>query len=84
MTEAFRGTEQLSLLGDEAHELTIRVGIVNPAGHLQWQYEVRNVITDELVELRSRPSADWRRDEVELLGLFAELVRQIEDRLSPF
>lgn len=51
-------------------EITLRIGFVTSSQHGQWQAEVRNPVTGELLDMYSRPHFD-------LANLGAESARMV-------
>lgn len=76
--------QQLSLLNDECYELTLKVGLIPSEEHVQFQFEVTDPRTGELIELESR----WHchtNDYGPSLGQFVRLLSDaIADRSGPF
>lgn len=83
-TTSYIGHEQLSLLGGEAYELVIRVGIVPEADHVQIQFEARNVTTGDLLELRSDAHRDFRDAVDRLDHRLAEFRAAVHEHIAPF
>lgn len=76
--------EQLSLTGDEVYEITARIGIVRDAAHVQYQLELRNPVTDELIELWSLPARHPETLDKDCAALGRELSRIMWERTGPF
>lgn len=78
------GWDQLSLFGDDAYEVVLRIGIVRDANHIQYQVEARNVATDDLLNLWSAPYRDLSNYDADIVQARHELNRVLWALTGPF
>lgn len=76
--------EQLNLLGDQAYELTLRVGLIPLADHMQLAIEIREVKSAALIHLESRPHISAYDHAEHLDEWFGKLRGLIAELSSPF
>lgn len=63
-------------------EVTLRVGIVAESDHLQWQVEVRNPVTHELLAMESKPHFPSAMLGPETSRMTLTLIRIMREALS--
>ena len=76
--------EQLRLLPDEVIEATLRIGVVIEADHLQWQLDVRDPRSGDLISMQSRPVVSTSNWLPELTLMVSELHKLLGDTIEPF
>ena len=65
---------QTALFAPGVVDVTLRVGLIPRENHLQWQLEVRNAVTDELLAMESRPHASIADLESEIARATRSLI----------
>ena len=82
--ESSQDWEQTMLLVPEVLELTLRVGLVVSTEHAQFQLEVMDPSTQELVALVARPHVKFGDVDGVLRVLLGELTEFVEKWTGPF
>ncbi len=75
---------QLALLPPDALELTLKVGVVPGADHVQSYWEIRDATSGDLLAAGSHPHSTMRACPGELLVAAREAMRALDDLVSPF
>lgn len=76
--------EQLSLLREEVVEVTLRLGFVVQADHMQWQITVRDPSAGALLGMLSSPATSAARWERQLITINSQLSEIIRNHVDPF
>jgi len=75
---------QLDLLGEEVLEITLRVGVIHAFDHAQFQLEVIDARTGELIECASRHHVGLDDAMSELSDWIQRLQEAVWDATGPF
>lgn len=75
---------QATLLPPEAVEIVVKIGLVGPTGHGQWQLEITNATDGVLLAMKAKPHFDVRFRERELAVIAGQLRLAIAEYLLPF
>lgn len=76
--------EQLLLVEPVATELTLRVGIVPESEHLQFQLEMTDASSGELLALQSWPHVPFHRGELAFAEVCSAVAHLVRERTAPF
>ena len=75
---------QLSLLDPDVFEITLRIGVVPEADHLQWQLDVRDPSSSALLGMVSSPAQSASRWQNAVTAIERELREKLGHRIDPF
>lgn len=76
--------EQLQLFPSPTYEITLRYGVVADVDHVQWQLEVRDPATGELLSMKSVWTTTVRLAEARLSNVLRLMEDEVRFRLPPF
>ncbi len=74
--------DQLSLFGEDAYEIRLKIGLVPSSDHAQWQLEVWNRNTEELVSMVSRPALTYDDIDLERGQMMGRVFIELSDLLD--
>lgn len=83
-TDSVKHPAQLPMFQPDVIEVTMRVGVVHSAGHMQAQIEVRDPISGELLGMESWPHFELSSVDVMIIEVFRELAQVITHHCGPF
>jgi hypothetical protein len=83
-SEPVKGWQQLSLIQSGPKELILRVGTFPEADHAQFQVELRDAGSKELLALASRPHVPWCDAQAELEDWLAVMREHLVQLDQPF
>lgn len=82
--ESVNSWEQLELFPAPVYEISLRYGVVAEADHVQWQLEVRDATSGELLSLKSVWHTSVQLAEARLPNVCRLLEDEVRYRLPPF
>jgi len=75
---------QLDLLGEEVLEITLRVGVIHAFDHVQFQLDVVDARTEELISCAARHHVTLEEAMSELSEWIQRLQEELWDSVGPF
>lgn len=78
------GWEQTRLINPDVFQITLQIGLLPPENHYQWQIEVENPVSGELLACWSRPHFNLDAMPTEIAAMVEALRAWIDVATDPF